>query len=105
MKPLKSGRQKKSLLLFTNFRVNRWFLWYKWRGIKVIKQYIHNPVRSFKPVWKTFTVLLDRDMTFGEYRDGLRLFHDFHATGTWHIFDTNRYFYRPRSRFIISKSN
>jgi hypothetical protein len=23
MKPLKSGRQKKSLLLFTNFRVNR----------------------------------------------------------------------------------
>jgi hypothetical protein len=34
-----------------------------------------------------------RDMTFGEYRDGLRLFHDFHATGDMHIFDTaNRYF-------------
>jgi hypothetical protein len=26
-----------------------------------------------------------RDMTFGEYRDGLRLFHDFHATGDMHI--------------------
>jgi hypothetical protein len=35
------------------------------QGIKVIKQYyIHNPVRSFKPVWKTFYGPADRfDMT------------------------------------------
>jgi hypothetical protein len=73
--------KKKSLLLFTNSELIDDFFDINDQGIKVIKQYyIHNPVRSFKPVWKTFTVPDQfRDMTFGEYRDGLRLFHDFHT--------------------------
>jgi hypothetical protein len=77
------------------------------QGIKVIKQYyIHNPVRSFKPVWKTFYGPADqfRDMTFGEYRDGLRLFHDFHATGDMHILTLlTAIFYRPKKSFHYFK--
>jgi hypothetical protein len=77
------------------------------QGIKVIKQYyIHNPVRSFKPVWKTFYGPADqfRDMTFGEYRDGLRLFHDFHATGDMHILTLlTAIFYRPKKSFHYLK--
>jgi hypothetical protein len=38
-------------------------------------------------------------MTFGEYRDGLRLFHDFHATGDAYFDTANRYFYRPKKSF------
>jgi hypothetical protein len=76
-------------------------------GIKVIKQYYtHNPVPSFKPVWKTFYGPADqfRDMTFGEYRDGLRLFHDFHATGDMHILTLlTAIFYRPKKSFHYIK--
>lgn len=72
-------------------------------GIKVIKQYyIHNPVPSFKPLWKKYYGPADqfRDMTFGEYRDGLRLFHDFHATGDMHILTLlTAVFYRQKKSF------
>jgi hypothetical protein len=73
--------KKKSLLLFTKSELIDDFFDINDQGIKVIKQYyIHNPVRSFKPVWKTFYGPDQfRDMTFGEYRDGPRLFHDFHT--------------------------
>jgi hypothetical protein len=44
-------------------------------------------------------------MTFGEYRDGLRLFHDFHATGDMHILTLlTAIFTGLRSRFTISKA-
>jgi hypothetical protein len=77
------------------------------QGSKVIKQYyIHNPVPSFKPLWKTYYGPADQflDMTFGEYRDGLRLFHDFHATGDMHILKLlTAIFYRPKKSFHCIK--
>jgi hypothetical protein len=77
------------------------------KGIKTIKQYYtNNPVPSFKPLWKTYYGPADgfRDMTFGEYRDGLRLFHDFHATGDMHILTLlTAVFYRPKKSFYFIK--
>jgi hypothetical protein len=77
------------------------------QGSKVIKQYyIHNPVPSFKPLWTTYYGPADQflDMTFGEYRDGLRLFHDFHATGDMHILTLlTAIFYRPKKSFHYFK--
>lgn len=77
------------------------------KGIKTIKQYYtHNPVPYFKPVFKTFYGPADgfRDMTFGEYRDGLRLFHDFHATGDLHILTLLcAIFYRHKKSFHFVK--
>jgi hypothetical protein len=77
------------------------------KGIKTIKQYYtNNPVPSFKPLWKTYYGPADgfRDMTFGEYRDGLRLFHDFHATGDMHILTLlTAVFYRPKKSFHFIK--
>lgn len=77
------------------------------KGVKTIKQYYtHNPVPSFQPLWKTYYGPADgfRDMTFGEYRDGLRLFHDFHATGDMHILTLlTAVFYRPKKSFHCFK--
>jgi len=77
------------------------------QGAKVIKQYyIHNPVPGFKPLWTTYYGPADQflDMTFGEYRDGLRLFHDFHATGDMHILTLlTAIFYRPKKSFHYFK--
>lgn len=77
------------------------------KGTKTIKQYYtHNPVPSFKPLWKTYYGPTDSftDMTFGEYRDGLRLFHDFHATGDMHILTLlASVFYRPKKSFHFIK--
>lgn len=77
------------------------------KGIKTIKQYYtHNPVPSFKPLYKNYYGPTDgfRDMTFGEYRDGLRLFHDFHATGDMHILTLlTAVFYRPKKSFHCIK--
>lgn len=72
-------------------------------GQKTIKQYyIHNPVPSFKPLWATLYGPTDSFMnvTFGEYTDGLRLFHDFHATGDMQYLKLLcALFYRPKKRF------
>jgi hypothetical protein len=77
------------------------------KGLKIIKQsYIHNPVPSFRPLYSTYYGPADqfRDMTFGEYRDGLRLFHDFHATGNIHILALlTAVFYRPKKSFHFFK--
>jgi hypothetical protein len=76
-------------------------------GMKVIKQYyIHNPVPQFKPLWKTYYGPTDSfmNMTFGEYTDGLRMFHDFHASGDMHILTLlTALFYRPKKRFHFIK--
>lgn len=76
-------------------------------GIKTIKQYyIHNPVPSFKPLWKTYYGPSDSfmNMTFGEYTDALRLFHDFHATGDMEILKLlTALFYRPKKSFLFIK--
>ena len=72
-------------------------------GEKTIKQYyIHNPVPSFKPVWRTYYGPSDSfmNMTFGEYRDALRLFLDFHATGEANLlYLLSSIFYRPKKTF------
>jgi hypothetical protein len=79
------------------------------KGLKTIKQYyIHNPVPSFKPIWNRFYGPSDSfmNMTFGEYRDGLRLFHDFHATGDMNILTLlTALFYRPKKSFHWVKKN
>lgn len=77
------------------------------KGLKTIKQYyIHNPVPSFKPLWKTYYGPSDSfmNMTFGEYTDALRLFHDFHATGDMEILKIiTALFYRPKKSFLFIK--
>lgn len=77
------------------------------KGKKTIKQYyIHNPVPSFKPLWKTYYGPSDSfmNMTFGEYTDALRLFHDFHATGDMEMLKIiTALFYRPKKSFHFIK--
>lgn len=77
------------------------------KGKKTIKQYyIHNPVPSFKPLWKTYYGPSDSfmNMTFGEYTDALRLFHDFHATGDMELLKLiTALFYRPKKSFLFIK--
>ena len=76
-------------------------------GRKVIKQeYIHNPVPSFMPLWKTYYGPADSFMnvTFGEYRDGLRLFLDFSVTGNTNLlYILAAIFYRPKKKFHYFK--
>lgn len=75
------------------------------KGQKTIKQYyIHNPVPKMKFLWKTYFGPEDNfnNMTFGEYRDGLRFFHDFHATGDMEYLKLlTAIFYRPKKMFKI----
>jgi len=76
-------------------------------GLKTIKQYyIHNPIPTFKPLWKTYYGPSDSfmNMNFGEYTDALRLFHDFHATGDMEILKLlTALFYRPKKSFLFIK--
>lgn len=73
------------------------------KGQKTIKQYyIHNPVPKMKFLWKTYYGPEDNfnNMTFGEYRDALRFFHDFHATGDMEYLKLlTAIFYRPKHLF------
>lgn len=72
-------------------------------GIKTINQYyIHNPIPSFAPGLKKYYGPADSfmDMTFGEYRDALRIFHDFHATGDMQLLVLlTAVFYRKKKAF------
>jgi hypothetical protein len=72
-------------------------------GNKIIKQYyLHNPVPTYQPAFKKYYGPTDSFMniTFGEYLDALRLFHDFHTSGDiqllWLI---AAIFYRPKKSF------
>lgn len=49
----------------------------------IIQNYIHNPVPYYKPIYTTYYGPADQftNITFGEYLDALRLFHQFNATG------------------------
>lgn len=77
--------------------------------VKIIKQeYIHNPVPRFKPTLKTYYGPSDSfmNMTFGEYLDGMRLFHDFHATGDMtYLKLLAAVFYRPKKSFHCLKKH
>lgn len=76
-------------------------------GVKTIKQYyIHNPVPSFAPAYTRYYGPSDSfmDMTFGEYRDALRIFHDFHATGDMQLLVLlTAVFYRKKKAFYFIK--
>lgn len=76
-------------------------------GKKIIQQYYtHNPVPKFKPLRTTYYGPSDSfmNMTFGEYTDGLRMFHDFHATGDMEILKMlTALFYRPKKAFHCIK--
>ena len=76
-------------------------------GHKIIKQYyIHNPIPSFRPLFKTLYGPSDSfmNMTFGEYTDALRLFLDFHATGDMELLKLlTALFYRPKKSFHFIK--
>jgi hypothetical protein len=77
------------------------------QGQKIIKQYyIHNPIPSFRPLFKTLYGPSDSfmNMTFGEYTDALRLFLDFHATGDMELLKLlTALFYRPKKSFHFIK--
>ena len=74
---------------------------------KVIKQYyMHNPVPVFKPLLVEYYGPSDSFMnvTFGEYTDGLRMFHDFHATGDMQYLKLlTALFYRPKKKDFEKK--
>lgn len=76
-------------------------------GTRTIKQYyIHNPVPKFKPTFTTLYGPADSfmDMTFGEYREALRLFHDFHASSNMHLLVLlATVFYRKKKPFHFIK--
>lgn len=76
-------------------------------GTKVIKQYyIHNPVPKFSPAFTTYYGPADSfmNMTFGEYSDGLRMFHDFPTIGDYNIIITlAAIFYREKRTFHFFK--
>lgn len=78
------------------------------QGQKSIKQYyIHNHVPSIKPLFNRFYGPSDSfmNMSFGEYRDALRLFHDFHATGDMFILTLlAAIFYRPKKNLHFIKN-
>lgn len=73
----------------------------------IIKQdYTHNPV----PYFATFTQKVYgpsdnfTNITFGEYSDALRIFHDYHATGETNLlYILAAVFYRPKKSFLFFK--
>jgi hypothetical protein len=73
----------------------------------ILKQdYIHNPVPKQKVLLNTLYGPSDsfQNMTFGEYTDGLRMIHDFRATGDGNIlFLLSSIFYRKKKRFLWLK--
>lgn len=72
-------------------------------GQKVIKQdYTNNPVPAFKPLWVKYYGPADafRNVTFGEYTDGLRLFMEFSTTGNIELlYLLAAIFYRKKKSF------
>jgi hypothetical protein len=76
---------------------------------KTIKQeYVHNPVPSYKPIWTTYYGPADMFMnvTFDEYRDGLRLFYQFNADhDITNLIDLCAIFYRPKKSFHFIKKH
>jgi hypothetical protein len=73
-------------------------------GQQVIKQdYINNPVPEIKILTKKYFGPEDgfRDLTFGEYVDALRIFHDFHATGdSFLLYLLAGILYREKTSFL-----
>lgn len=73
----------------------------------ILKQdYIHNPVPKQKVLLTTLHGTSDsfQNMTFGEYTDGLRMIHDFRATGDGNIlFLLTSIFYRKKKSFLFIK--
>lgn len=78
-------------------------------GTKTIKQdYIHNPVPSFKPLHREYYGPADQltNITFGEYTTGLRIFHDFRATGDMELLRVlAAVFYRPKKKFLFIRKH
>lgn len=78
-------------------------------GQKIIKQdYTHNPVPSYRSVFKTYYGPSDNfiNMTFGEYREALRLFNDFNVTADLEIlYLLAAVFFRPAKSFHFIKKH
>lgn len=76
-------------------------------GQKILKQYYtHNPVPSIKPLLKSYYGPSDSfmNLTFGEYTDALRLFHDFYASGDTNLlYLMTAIFYREKKSFHFIK--
>ena len=76
---------------------------------RILKQYyLHNPVPSFKPLLTEYYGPTDSfmNMTFGEYTDGLRMFHDFHASGDMQYLKLlTALFYRPKKKDYDTKKD
>jgi hypothetical protein len=74
---------------------------------KTIKQeYVHNPVPSYRPILTKYygPTEMFMNVTFDEYRDGLRLFYQFNADhDISNLYDLCAIFYRPKKRFHFIK--
>lgn len=106
MKPTKKESEEEEIKFSNVYQISELidsFFDFDEKGQKTIKQYyIHNPVPKMKFLWKTYYGPEDNfnNMTFGEYRDALRFFHDFHATGDMEYLKLlTAIFYRPKRFF------
>lgn len=86
-----------SELIDTFFDINE-------QNLRVIKQnFIHNPVKKFKPLWVNYYGPQDLlgNLKYGEYTDALRLFNQINASGEMELlFPFVAILYRKRKPFI-----
>lgn len=75
--------------------------------LKVIQNYIDNPVTKFKPLWRSFygPDEMFNNVKIGEYTDALKLFLKFNASGEMDtLYEFVATLYRPKKPFhFISK--
>jgi len=70
--------------------------------------FIHNPIPSFAPAWKTYFGPSDQFMNigFGEYSDALRLFHQFNSSfDIDYLYALAAILYRPKKAFHFLKKH
>lgn len=70
--------------------------------LKIIQNYIDNPVPKFKPLWRTYHGPTNAfaNVTIGEYTDALRLFLEFNKTNDINLlYELVATLYRPKKKF------
>lgn len=75
--------------------------------LKIVQNYIDNPVPRFKPLWRTYYGPSNafQNVKCGEYVDALRIFQEFNANGDMNLlYDLAATLYRPKKRFHYLKS-
>jgi|GEM_PF-1443310 len=70
--------------------------------LKIIQNYIDNPVPRYKPLWRNYYGPSNafKNVKIGEYTDALKLFLQFNATGEMDLlYEFVATLYRPKKRF------